>query len=60
MSVVVLLAIVLIVLMRGGSIKAGPAIVAILLGFFLASSGLAPSINRLMESIASTINQIRL
>nr|WP_199294223.1 MULTISPECIES: hypothetical protein [unclassified Streptomyces] len=59
MSVVLLLAIILVVLLRGGSIKAGPAIVAVLFGFFLASTGMAPSINRFMNSIADTINQIR-
>ena len=58
LSVVVLLAIVLVVLIRGGSIKAGPAIVAVLFGFFLASTGMAPSINRFLDSIADTINQI--
>ncbi|MBJ6638685.1 hypothetical protein ACFYWN_09120 [Streptomyces sp. NPDC002917] len=58
LSVVLLLAIILVVLIRGGSIKAGPAIVAVLFGFFLASTGMAPSINRFMNSIAETINQI--
>ncbi|MER5372228.1 MULTISPECIES: hypothetical protein [unclassified Streptomyces] len=58
LSVVLLLAIVLVVLIRGGSIKAGPAIVAILFGFFLASTGMAPSINRFLNSLAETINQI--
>ncbi|MCX5397018.1 MULTISPECIES: hypothetical protein [unclassified Streptomyces] len=58
LSVVLMLAIILVVLIRGGSIKAGPAIVAILFGFFLASTGMAPSINRFMNSIAETINQI--
>ncbi|KOU40625.1 membrane protein [Streptomyces sp. WM6378] len=59
MSVVLLLAVVLVVLIRGGSIKAGPAIVAILFGFFLASTGMAPSIQRFLNSIADTINQIK-
>ncbi|WP_328317485.1 hypothetical protein [Streptomyces sp. NBC_00388] len=59
LSVVLLLAIVLVVLIRGGSIKAGPAVVAILFGFFLASTGMAPSINRFLDSIADTINQIK-
>nr|WP_202519896.1 hypothetical protein [Streptomyces sp. SID1034] len=59
MSAVVLLAVVLVVLIRGGSIKAGPAIVAILFGFFLASTGMAPSIQRFLNSIADTINQIK-
>ncbi|MFD6533250.1 hypothetical protein OG599_11170 [Streptomyces sp. NBC_01335] len=58
LSVVLMLAIILVVLIRGGSIKAGPAIVAILFGFFLASTGMAPAINRFMNSIADTINQI--
>lgn len=58
LSVVLLLAIVLVVLIRGGNIKAGPAIVAILFGFFLASSGMAPSIQRFLDSIAQTINSI--
>ncbi|MEE1774246.1 hypothetical protein PUR34_40265 [Streptomyces sp. JV185] len=58
LSVVLMLAIILVVLIRGGSIKAGPAIVAILFGFFLASTGMAPSIQRFMNSIAETINQI--
>ncbi|TQK44606.1 hypothetical protein FBY35_6121 [Streptomyces sp. SLBN-118] len=58
LSVVLLLAIILVVLIRGGSIKAGPAIVAVLFGFFLASTGMAPSINKFLDSIAETINQI--
>ncbi|MDG9721045.1 hypothetical protein AB0M97_20565 [Streptomyces sp. NPDC051207] len=58
LSVVLLLAIILVVLLRGGSLKAGPAIVAVLFGFFLASTGMAPSINRFMNSIAETINSI--
>ena len=59
LSVVLLLAIVLVVLIRGGSIKAGPAIVAVLFGFFLASTGMAPSITRFLDSIADTVNQIK-
>ncbi|WP_299527466.1 hypothetical protein [uncultured Streptomyces sp.] len=58
LSVVLMLAIILVVLIRGGSIKAGPAVVAILFGFFLASTGMAPAINRFMNSIAETVNQI--
>ncbi|SDC09343.1 hypothetical protein [Streptomyces prasinopilosus] len=58
LSVVLLLAIILVVMIRGGSIKAGPALVAILFGFFLASTGMAPSINRFMDSIADMINSI--
>ncbi|MBW5250365.1 hypothetical protein P8A21_12680 [Streptomyces poriferorum] len=58
LSVVLLFAIILVVMIRGGSIKAGPAIVAALFGFFLASTGMAPSIQRFMDSIAQSINQI--
>ncbi|MFE1438980.1 hypothetical protein [Streptomyces sp. NPDC058739] len=58
LSVVLLLAIILVVLMRGGSIKPGPAVVAVLFGFFLASTGMAPSIQRFLDSIAETINSI--
>ncbi|MFF1696042.1 hypothetical protein ACFVXC_20820 [Streptomyces sp. NPDC058257] len=58
LSVVLLLAVILVVLIRGGSIKAGPAIVAVLFGFFLASTGMAPSINRFLNEVAQTINSI--
>ncbi|WP_369218332.1 hypothetical protein [Streptomyces flavofungini] len=58
LSVVLLLAIILVMLFRGGSLKAGPALVAVLFGFFLASTGMAPSINRFMNSVAETINSI--
>ncbi|AZM62308.1 MULTISPECIES: hypothetical protein [unclassified Streptomyces] len=58
LSVVLLLGIILVVLMRGGSIKAGPAIVAVLFGFFLASTGMADDIQRFLDSIAEMINSI--
>ncbi|MFJ8081138.1 hypothetical protein RKD23_005001 [Streptomyces sp. SAI-170] len=58
LSVVLLLGVILVVLMRGGSLKGGPAIVAVLFGFFLASTGMAPSINRFLDSLAETINSI--
>ncbi|AZQ71586.1 MULTISPECIES: hypothetical protein [Streptomyces] len=59
LSVVLLLAIILVVMIRSKNIKAGPAIVAILFGFFLASTGMAPSINRFLSSLAQTINGIK-
>ncbi|MCM2391928.1 hypothetical protein [Streptomyces albipurpureus] len=58
LSVVVLLGIIMVVMIRSGSLKGGPSIVAVLFGFFLASSGMAPSINRFLTSIADTINDI--
>ncbi|MCX4666478.1 hypothetical protein OG453_07320 [Streptomyces sp. NBC_01381] len=57
-SLVLLLAIVLVVLIRGGSIKAGPAIVAVLFGFFLAGTGMAPDIEKFVTSIADMIGSI--
>ncbi|MFI6334534.1 hypothetical protein [Streptomyces sp. NPDC050535] len=59
LSVVLLLAIVLVVLIRGGSLKAGPAVVAVLFGFFLASTGMADDIQRFLNSLAETINSIQ-
>ncbi len=59
LSVVVLLAVVLVVMMRSGAIKGGGAVVAILFGFFLASSGLAPGIQRFLNSLATSISQIK-
>ncbi|MGW2477406.1 hypothetical protein [Streptomyces sp. NPDC001665] len=58
LSVVLLLGIVLVVMIRSGSIKAGPAIVAALFGFFLAPTGMGPSINRFMNSIIESVGQI--
>jgi hypothetical protein len=58
LSVVLLLGIVLVVLMRGGSLKAGPAVVAMLFGFFLASTGMADDIQRFLDSLESMINSI--
>lgn len=58
-SFVVLLGVVVVVLIRGKSVKSGPAIVCVLFGFFLASTSLAPSINRFMTGVADMIGQIR-
>ncbi|MER5735163.1 MULTISPECIES: hypothetical protein [Streptomyces] len=58
-SAVLLLGIVLVVLIRGGSLKAGPAVVAVLFGFFLAFTGMADDIQRFLNSISQTISAIR-
>ncbi|MER5767029.1 hypothetical protein [Streptomyces sp. NPDC001985] len=58
LSAVLLLGIILVVMIRSGQLKGGPAIIPILFGFFLASSGMAPSIERFLNSIAATINDI--
>ncbi|MFD5469617.1 hypothetical protein [Streptomyces sp. NPDC127105] len=58
-SFVLLLGIVVVVLIRGKSVKPGPAIACVLFGFSLASTSMAPSINRFMTSMADMIGQIR-
>ena len=45
-SFVLVLGIVVVVLVRSKAVKPGPAIVCTLFGFFLASTSMAPSINR--------------
>lgn len=59
-SAVLVLAIVLVIMIRGKTIKIGPAIVAALFGFFIASTNMAPSVNRFLTSLADTINQIKI
>ncbi|MEU9853422.1 hypothetical protein [Streptomyces sp. NPDC047974] len=59
LSVVLLLGIVLVVLIRGGSLKGGPAVIAVLFGFFLASTGMADDIERFLNSVTQTISAIR-
>ncbi|WP_326765340.1 hypothetical protein OG978_12775 [Streptomyces sp. NBC_01591] len=58
-SLVLLLGIVLVVLIRGGTLKAGPAIVSVLFGFFLASTSMAPDINRFVSGVTDMIGQIQ-
>ncbi|MFJ6437528.1 hypothetical protein [Streptomyces sp. NPDC091416] len=57
-SLVLLLGIVLTVLVRGGSLKGGPAVVSVLFGFFLASTSVAPNISRFVTGVADMIGQI--
>ncbi|WP_328333392.1 hypothetical protein [Streptomyces sp. NBC_00455] len=58
-SFVLLLGIVLVVLIRGGSLKAGPAIVSVLFGFFLASTSMAPDIRQMVASVSEMVGQVR-
>nr|WP_241265694.1 hypothetical protein [Streptomyces boncukensis] len=60
MSVVLLLGVILFLMIRSGSLKGGPAFIAMLFGFFLASTGMAPSINRFFSSLADSISQINI
>ncbi|MFJ9195691.1 hypothetical protein [Streptomyces globisporus] len=57
-SAVVLLLVVVTILLRTGSLRFGPALAAALLGFFLASTGIAPAVNNALSSLATAIAQI--
>lgn len=57
-SLVLLLGVVLFFLIRGGNLSWGPAIVAILFGFALASTGAADPIQQFLDSIANSVNQV--
>jgi hypothetical protein len=58
-SAVVLLAIIVFLLIRKSGLKAGHAIVCMLLGFYLASSTIAPTISQLTTNIAGMLGSIK-
>jgi hypothetical protein len=58
-SAVVLLAIIVFLLIRKSGLKGGHAIVCVLLGFYLASSTVAPTISELTTNIAGMIGSIK-
>jgi hypothetical protein len=60
LSAALLLGIVLFVMIRSKQLKVWPAVVAALFGFFLASTNMAPDINRFLNSVADTIDQIKI
>lgn len=57
-SAVVLLAIIVFLLIKKSGLKAGHAIVCMLLGFYLASSTMAPTIKDLTNNIAGMIGSL--
>ncbi|MER7765152.1 hypothetical protein [Streptomyces sp. NPDC097619] len=59
-SAVVLLAIVVFLLVRKAGLKAGHAFVCVLLGFYLASSSIAPTMKQLTNSVAGMIGSLDL
>ncbi|AXE22816.1 hypothetical protein ACFV7Q_03225 [Streptomyces sp. NPDC059851] len=59
-SAVVLLAIVVFLLVRRSGLKAGHAAVCVLLGFYLASSTIAPTLTQLTSNVASMISGLKL
>ena len=54
-SAVVLLAIIVFLLVKKSGLKPGHAVVCVLLGFYLASSTIAPTISELTTNIAGMI-----
>ncbi|CAL9549850.1 hypothetical protein [Streptomyces sp. enrichment culture] len=58
-SAVVLLAIIVFILIKKSGLKAGHAIVCMLLGFYLASSTMAPTIDELTTNVADMIGSIK-
>ncbi|KAF0651497.1 membrane protein [Streptomyces fradiae ATCC 10745 = DSM 40063] len=55
----VLLAIVVFLLIRKSGLKAGHAVVCMLLGFYLASSSIAPTVSQFTTSVASMIGNLK-
>ncbi|MEU4997299.1 hypothetical protein [Streptomyces sp. NPDC021622] len=58
-SAVVLLAIIVFLLVKKSGLKTGHMIVCVLLGFYLASSSVAPTINELTTNVAGMIGDIK-
>ncbi|MFS8198583.1 hypothetical protein ACLVWQ_07820 [Streptomyces sp. CWNU-52B] len=58
-SAVVLLAIIVFILVKKSGLKGPHALICVLLGFYLASSTIAPTINDLTTSIAGVIGDIK-
>ncbi|CAM5233125.1 hypothetical protein STANM309S_06263 [Streptomyces tanashiensis] len=58
-SAVVLLAIIAFLLIRKSGLKGGHAVVCMLLGFYIASSSIAPTISDLTTNVAGMISSIK-
>lgn len=59
-SAVVLLAFIVFLLVKKSGLKGGHALVCVLLGFYLASSSLSPSIDALSKNVADVISDVSL
>ncbi|MGY0058715.1 hypothetical protein ACWY4P_19555 [Streptomyces sp. LZ34] len=59
-SLAVLLLIIVFMLVQKAGLKSGHAIVCVLLGFYLASSSVAPTIDDLTTNVANMIGDIEL
>ncbi|MEU9028133.1 hypothetical protein AB0D46_11435 [Streptomyces sp. NPDC048383] len=58
-SAVVLLAVLVILFVKKDGLKAGHAVVCVLLGFYLASSSMAPAIAEVATNVARLISGIK-
>ncbi|MFD5673021.1 hypothetical protein [Streptomyces sp. NPDC127040] len=58
-SAVVLLAVLVVLFVKKSGLKAGHAVVCILLGFYLASSSMAPAISDAVTNVARLISGIK-
>jgi hypothetical protein len=58
-SAVVLFLIIVVLLVQKSGLKAGHAVVCVLLGFYLASSSIAPTINDLTTNVAGMLGDIK-
>ncbi|BAJ30612.1 MULTISPECIES: DUF2304 family protein [Kitasatospora] len=59
-SAVVLMLVVVVVLVRRSTLKVSHALVCALLGFYLASSSIAPSIQQVTANLAGMLNGLNL
>ncbi|GAA2124759.1 hypothetical protein [Streptomyces synnematoformans] len=57
-SLVLLLAIIVYLLIKKSGLKGGHAVVCMLLGFYLASSSVAPTIDDVTQNVADMIESI--
>ncbi|MFC9534365.1 MULTISPECIES: hypothetical protein [unclassified Streptomyces] len=58
LSLTLLLAVVVVLLLRFGSVRIGGATVCALFGFALASTGIAPAINSGLSAVAGLISSL--
>ncbi|MEU1038463.1 hypothetical protein ACFYP4_17340 [Streptomyces sp. NPDC005551] len=57
-SVVVLLLILAVVFVRNGALKLSHAVVCVMLGFYLASTSMAPTINEGLTATANIVSSL--
>ncbi|AXL87321.1 MULTISPECIES: hypothetical protein [Streptomyces] len=58
-SVVLLLSILAVLFLRNGGLKVSHALVCLLLGFYLASTSIAPTINSGLTATADIVSSLR-